>query len=87
MNRMSRVPGMRGLCSNDAGRFRVVQMIRAVFAIPGDIATRTGGYIYDRRVMDLLPGCGIDVMHLPLPGSFPHPSNAQFSSTGSTLRW
>jgi glycosyltransferase involved in cell wall biosynthesis len=48
--------------------------MRAVFAIPGDIQTRTGGYIYDSRVMALLPALGIDVVHLRLPASFPYPS-------------
>ena len=30
-------------------------MTPAVFAIPGNIELRTGGYIYDRRVLALLP--------------------------------
>lgn len=49
-------------------------MMRAWFAIPGDIETRTGGYIYDRRVMELLPSCGVDINVLRLPAGFPFPS-------------
>jgi glycosyltransferase involved in cell wall biosynthesis len=45
----------------------------AIFAIPGDIKSPTGGYAYDRRVIELLPDFGVSVVHLPLPGSFPNP--------------
>ena len=48
-------------------------MTSAVFAIPGDIDLPTGGYIYDRRVLALLPQLGVTVRHLELPGSFPDP--------------
>jgi glycosyltransferase involved in cell wall biosynthesis len=59
--------------------------MRAVFAIPGDIQTRTGGYIYDSRVMALLPALGVDVVHLPLPGSFPYPSADDLLATRAAL--
>lgn len=49
-------------------------MAKVVFAIPGDIETASGGYGYDRRVLELLPAYGISVSHLELPGSFPAPS-------------
>ncbi len=48
-------------------------MTRVVFAIPGDLASRSGGYGYDRRVLEALPGCGVEAVHLALPGSFPNP--------------
>jgi glycosyltransferase involved in cell wall biosynthesis len=49
-------------------------MTEAVFAIPGDIDVRTGGYIYDRRVMALLPQFGVRATHLALPAAFPSPT-------------
>jgi glycosyltransferase involved in cell wall biosynthesis len=42
-----------------------------VFAIPGDLASPTGGYAYARRLLELLPERGMAVRHLALPGSFP----------------
>ncbi len=46
-------------------------MMSAVFAIPGDKDQRTGGYIYDATVLDLLNKSGCATTHLELPGSFP----------------
>lgn len=56
-------------------------MREVVFAIPGDINTPTGGYRYDRRVMELLPAQGWKVRHLALPGDYPLPSTASLSQT------
>lgn len=46
----------------------------AAFAIPGDINTVTGGYIYERRMLEELRGLGRDVAHLRLGASFPDPT-------------
>jgi glycosyltransferase involved in cell wall biosynthesis len=72
---MSRAPGSKG-------QFRVPD---AIFAIPGDIESPTGGYTYDRHVLALLPGQGVHVRHLPLPGSFPHPSADDIAATVHAL--
>lgn len=47
----------------------------AAFAIPGDINTVTGGYIYERRLLEELRVLGHDVQHIPLGASFPEPSS------------
>jgi glycosyltransferase involved in cell wall biosynthesis len=57
----------------------------AAFAIPGDINLPTGGYMYDRRVLALLPQFGIAARHLKLPGSFPDPSEADLAETARIL--
>lgn len=44
------------------------------FAIPGDVTTLTGGYIYERRLLEGLRRLGHEVLHLELPASFPDPS-------------
>ncbi|WP_019954714.1 glycosyltransferase family 4 protein [Yoonia vestfoldensis] len=41
------------------------------FAVPGDITTLTGGYIYDRHLFEELQRAGHDVALITLPGSFP----------------
>lgn len=56
-------------------------MAEAVLAIPGDLATPTGGYAYDRRVLELLGSYGIAAHALQLPGSFPNPSAADLDET------
>lgn len=47
--------------------------MRATFAIPGDLATPSGGYGYDRAVIAAGPGVGLGLEHLALPGGFPFP--------------
>lgn len=61
-------------------------MARALFAIPGDLQTLTGGYGYDRRVLALLPACGVEATHAPLPGPFPFPPPADIDAAIAALR-
>ncbi|QGM46407.1 glycosyltransferase family 4 protein [Methylocystis heyeri] len=56
-------------------------MTRVVFAIPGDIRVRTGGYEYDRRLIEALGEQGIEVDYCPLPESFPAPSAEDVASS------
>ncbi|HEX5499435.1 MAG TPA: hypothetical protein VFX03_09420, partial [Thermomicrobiales bacterium] len=60
-------------------------MVDVVFAIPGDIAAKTGGYAYDRRLLALLPQQGLNVRHVRLPDSFPFPSAADLAATCQAL--
>lgn len=46
----------------------------AVFAVPGDLDSLTGGYIYEKNLLLGLRRAGWDVELLALPGSFPDPS-------------
>jgi glycosyltransferase involved in cell wall biosynthesis len=56
-----------------------------VFAFPGDLATPTGGYRYDRRVMDELRALRWDVRPLSLPADFPDPSEASLAEAERLL--
>lgn len=49
-------------------------MTQAAFAIPGDLNTRTGGYIYERRMLETLNEIGQPTAHVALMTSWPHPS-------------
>lgn len=60
-------------------------MTPAAFAIPGDIATLTGGYIYERRLLEGLRALGHDVQHLRLPASFPQPSPEEMTAAVDAL--
>ena len=60
-------------------------MITVHFAIPGDIGTPTGGYVYDRQAKAALPRFGVEVRHLPLPGGFPSPTAAELAETRRLL--
>ena len=51
-------------------------MRRFVFAVPGDLATPTGGYAYDRRIVAELAQLGWDVAVADIGGDFPRPSAA-----------
>ncbi|MEO0386923.1 MAG: glycosyltransferase family 4 protein [Pseudomonadota bacterium] len=58
---------------------------RLTLAVPGDLASRTGGYIYDARLLEELRAKGIDARHLALPASFPRPSKADMDSAFDAL--
>ncbi|MEJ6405121.1 glycosyltransferase family 4 protein [Yoonia sp. 2307UL14-13] len=61
-------------------------MTRAVFAIPGDKDRRTGGFIYEARVLRALNDIGCKTAHLELPDSFPDPTPDDMVSTLAALR-
>ncbi len=62
-------------------------MRRVIFAIPGDLSTLTGGYGYDRRIIEHLPACGIEPVHCELAASYPFPTAAdQQQSVASIAR-
>ncbi|WP_138469072.1 glycosyltransferase family 4 protein [Poseidonocella sp. HB161398] len=44
------------------------------FAIPGDHRQKTGGFIYERRLLEELQAAGREVRHLRLPEAGPEPS-------------
>ena len=56
------------------------------WAIPGEIETATGGYTYDRRIIDELKQLGWEVEILSLGEGFPQPSPAQKAAAESRLR-
>jgi glycosyltransferase involved in cell wall biosynthesis len=56
-----------------------------IFAIPGDIESPTGGYAYDRRLMDLFPSYGLSARHVALPASYPSPSAKDLAETERVL--
>ena len=60
-------------------------MREIAFAIPGDLATPTGGYVYARRLIDALPQHGWQARVIPLPGSYPYPSAADIAETGKAF--
>jgi glycosyltransferase involved in cell wall biosynthesis len=58
---------------------------RLAFAVPGDLATPTGGYGYDRRIIQELRRLGWQVDVADIGGGFPFPSIAQRATALSIL--
>lgn len=61
-------------------------MTQAVFAIPGDKDRRTGGFIYEARVLKELNDIGCATQHLQLPDSFPDPAPSDMDAALAALR-
>lgn len=59
--------------------------MQAVFAIPGDKDRRTGGFIYEARVLRELNDIGCATQHLQLPDSFPDANDADMAATFDAL--
>lgn len=60
-------------------------MRKIVFAVPGDLATPTGGYAYDRRVIAELTDMGWHADVLDIGGEFPFPSEHARRLAGERL--
>lgn len=59
-------------------------MTFCVFAIPGDLATPTGGYAYARKILPFLQDT-MAVRVCTLPAGFPFPSEEELQETGRTI--
>jgi glycosyltransferase involved in cell wall biosynthesis len=55
------------------------------FAVPGDLATPTGGYAYDRRIIGELRKLGWEVQIVNLGDGFPRPTEAQTAFAAEQL--
>ncbi len=58
---------------------------RFAFAVPGDLATPTGGYAYDRRMIAELGDLGWQIDLLDLGDGFPSPSDATRAAARTQL--
>ncbi|RPH65584.1 MAG: glycosyltransferase family 1 protein [Burkholderiales bacterium] len=56
------------------------------FVVPGDPQTLTGGYLYDRRIVEGLPACGVPVRLHALPDGFPDADAAMLRAADALLR-
>ncbi len=57
----------------------------AALAVPGDIATLTGGYLYDRHLLDGLRAGGRDVTLIELGAAFPDPAPEDIDDAAARL--
>src|SRR5687767_11558392 len=60
-------------------------MTPILLVAPGPLQARTGGYIYDRRMVDGLRSLGRQVDVLELDSSFPDPTPAALDHAGAAL--
>jgi hypothetical protein len=61
-------------------------MKRLVFAFPGELDTPTGGYIYDRRIIEGLRSLGWQIDLLSLGVGFPYPSEETIVRAATLLQ-
>ena len=56
-----------------------------VFIVPGPLDQLTGGYLFDRRMVEGMREAGRDVVVIELPGSFPDPDAEARSAARDAL--
>jgi glycosyltransferase involved in cell wall biosynthesis len=57
----------------------------ATLIVPGSLATRTGGYIYDRRMVEGLRRLGWSMDVVEVDSSFPYPTDGALEATADAL--
>jgi glycosyltransferase involved in cell wall biosynthesis len=60
-------------------------MQQLIFVYPGDLSTPTGGYEYDRRIIQGLEGLGWQIQLISLGDGYPFPDPAQIEYARSAL--
>ena len=60
-------------------------MIEAAFAVPGDLETVTGGYLYEKRLLHGLRDAGTPTELIRLGGSFPDPTPDDHAQAAAAL--
>jgi len=60
-------------------------MTELVFAVPGNMAAKTGGYSYDRHIVAELTRLGWSVRILPLSNGFPDPSADDLQAAAAAI--
>jgi glycosyltransferase involved in cell wall biosynthesis len=63
-----------------------MQAPSAALALPGDITTLTGGYIYDRLLLEELRAAGRDMTLVQLPDGFPFPTDRAMTEALNALQ-
>jgi glycosyltransferase involved in cell wall biosynthesis len=66
--------------------FMTMQAPSAALALPGDITTLTGGYIYDRLLLEELRAAGRDMTLVQLPDGFPFPTDRAMTEALNALQ-
>lgn len=60
--------------------------MRAAFAIPGDLQTVTGGYLYEKRLLEGLKELGLEMTHVRVGDSFPRPTASHAEEATTAMR-
>lgn len=60
---------------------------RLHWIVPGPLNQRTGGYIYDRRIVEGLRAQGWSIEVHELSGGFPDPDDRAFAAAGRAIDW
>lgn len=61
-------------------------MQQLIFVYPGDLGAPTGGYAYDRRIIQGLEGLGWQIQLISLGDGYPFPDTTQIAFAGSLLQ-